>query len=187
MAKFELKLTKEQQQLIVAIVLLASAAGYSYWAYFWTPISEKIKIVNQKIEETDRDIQSARATAARLPQLRAQIQDLQEKAEAGEKKLPKSKELPKLIDTLSSLARQYNVTIITFAPGPSATKDYFIELQYGMTVRGTYHSLAKFLTALATQERIFQSRNLTLSPIQGSNPNESVTAQFTLLAFQYKG
>lgn len=187
MAKMDIKLTKEQQQMIVAIVLFAGAGGYSYWTYFWVPISEKIKVVKGKIESTDREIASARQTAARLPQLRAQIQELQEKAEAVEKKLPKTKELPTLIDTLSGVARQYNLTIMNFSPGGTSVKDYFIELQYGMTIRGNYHNLAKFLTALATQERILQTRGLSLSPVSGSTGSETVTAQFTLLAFQYKG
>ena len=186
MAK-EIKLTKEQQQMIVASVLMTVAFVYSYWTYFWKPTSAKIVELRSKIESTDREITEARRQAARLPQLRAQIQELEEKAEAAEKKLPKTKELPLLIETLSDLARQNSVTIANFSQSGASTRDYFVEVNYTLQIRGSYHSIGRFLTALALQERIFHSRNLTLSPQSGGAAGETVSGQFQLVAFQYKG
>jgi type IV pilus assembly protein PilO len=187
MAKFDLKLTKEQKQYAFLACAIFIGAAYGYYRYFWVDIQQRIADAQVAIENTDRDIARARSVAARLPQVRARIQELEQKAEAAERRLPKKKELPVLIETLSGLARQYNVTILSFSPGQTVTKDYFVELQYQMSVRGSYHSIARFLTALALQERIFQSRALTLSPVSSNSPYETVTAQFTLLAFQYKG
>jgi type IV pilus assembly protein PilO len=185
--KLELKLTKEQQQMIVASVLMSIAFGYSYFTYFWKPTAEKIQKLNQQLEQSDRDIAEARRQAARLPQLRAQIEELQAQAEAAEKKLPKSKEVPELLETLNDLARQYGITIISFSPGKPAGQQYFIEIPYQMMIRGGYHQVARFLTSLALQERIFHSRALSLSPVKSTIPTETVTGSFMLVAFQFKG
>lgn len=184
--KLEIKLTKEQQQLIVASVLMTIAFGYSYVVYFWQPMSKKIEELNQKIERSDADIAEARHQAARLPQLRAQIETLQAQAEDAEKRLPKGKEVPELLETLTDLARSYGITVTSFSPGKPSGQQYFIEIPYQVSIRGGYHDVGRFLTALALQERIFHSRSLTLNPSKG-NPGETVTGQFTLVTFQYKG
>jgi type IV pilus assembly protein PilO len=185
--KIEIKLTKEQQQMIVAGVLMTVAFGYSYFTYFWKPTAEKIQKLQGQLEQSDRDIAEARRQAARLPQLRAQIEELQAQAEAAEKKLPKTKEVPELLETINDLAHQYNITILSFTPGPQVGQQYFIEVPYQVTIKGGYHQVARFLTALALQERIFHSRSLTLSPSKGTSPLETVSGSFTLVAFQFKG
>ena len=128
--KLEIKLTKEQQQMIAAGVLMTVAFGYSYITYFWLPTAAKIQTLGTKLEQSDKDIAEARRQAARLPQLRAQIEELQAQAEAAEKKLPKSKEVPELLETLNDLAHQYNVVIVSFSPGNPAGQQYFIEIPY---------------------------------------------------------
>jgi type IV pilus assembly protein PilO len=154
MAGMNIKLTKEQQQMVV---------------------------------QTDREIQNAEAQARRLPQLKAQIAELEEKAIAAEKRLPKTRNIPALLDTLSELSQQHRVEILTFSPGGEAVKNNIVELSYPMSIKGDYHSVAKFLASLALQERIFHARNLTLTPLGGDSGLYTVSGQFTLVAFQYRG
>jgi type IV pilus assembly protein PilO len=184
--KVEIKLTKEQQQLIIASVLMSIAFGYSYVVYFWQPMAKKIQDLGQQIEKSDSDIAEARRQAARLPQLRAQIEQLQAQAEDAEKRLPKGKEVPELLEALTDIAKQYNIIVVSFTPGHPAGQQYFIEIPYQVSIRGGYHDVGRFLTALALQERIFHSRALVLTPSKGA-PGESVSGQFTLVTFQYKG
>lgn len=183
----DIKLNKEQQQIIFAAVLMTGVFSYGYWTYFWSRIDKKISEVTKKIEKSDHEIEQAERQVRRLPQFQAQIVELKARAEAGERKLPQTKGLPEMLDILSELARQHNIQIVRFNPSGVATRNNISELSYQLSIRGSYHSVAKFLTALALQERIFHARNLVLTPLSGAGQTETVAGQFTLVTFQYKG
>jgi Tfp pilus assembly protein PilO len=89
-----------------------------------------------------------------------------------------------MLVTLSSLAQQNRVYIQSFSPGPQKSQQYFTELSYPMTVKGTYHSIGRFLAAVALEERIFNVKDV-MYPAAASDGEMTVT--FTLLTYQYKG
>lgn len=184
----ELKLTKEQQQLIVAGVLMTGALGFVYVKYFWIPTKQKIAEATTKLEGVNKKIKQAEDTARRLPQLQRQLAELEVLAQEAEEKLPKKKEVPKLIETLSDLAKEHRVDIQSISPAGSGKRENYQENFYSLVIQGSYHSVARFLTALGMEERILHSRNLTLSPITSAlQPSFTVQASFTLVVYQYKG
>ena len=184
----EIKLTQEQQQTIAAAVLMTVAVGFLYFKFFWAPTSKRIAESKQKIAAIEAKIHTAEATAARLPQLKRRLAELEVLAEQAEDRLPKQKEVPKLIELLSDLAKEHHVEITTINPAGGGKRENYQENLYSLAVQGTYTSLAHFLTGLGLEERILHSRNLTISPLTSSLvPGATIGAQFTLVVFQYKG
>ncbi len=181
-----IKLTKQQQQMLVAGVLGAGAFGYIYIAFFWLPISEKKELVNKKIEETEAKIDKARSKAGRLHQLEAELVRLNEQASEAERRLPKKKSVPEILVTVSGLAQRYNVQLVSFTPGKEAPKQFFSELSYPITIRGNYHSIGKFLAAVALEERIFNVENVVYSEPTSLDTGE-MQVTFNLISYQYKG
>lgn len=181
----KIKLTKEQMQMVAAGVMMTAAFSFVYYKYFWSPLSQKTAQARQELEEATSKIEKAQRQAGRLPQLKKQIDDLNVQAEEAEKKLPQVKDVPGILDTLSGLASKYRVDITAFTPQAPAPKQFFIEIPYAITLRGTYHEVAKFLAAVALEERIFNIRGIAYSGAQGAAV--SVSATGTLIAYQYKG
>lgn len=179
-----IKLTKEQQQYLVAGVLGLGGFGYAYITFFWMPTSAKIKETKDKIEAVEAKIEKATRQAARLPQLEKEIVLLNEQAIEAEKRLPKLKSTPEIFVTVASLAEKHRVTVMSFAPGPVGNKQFFSELQYPMTVKGTFHAIGKFLASLALEERIFNVQNVIYGSPDGAG---DMTVTFTLISYQYKG
>lgn len=180
-----IKLTKEQQQYIVAGVLMTAALGYAYIAFFWLPISQKKAETRKKIEEVEAKIEKARRQAARLPRLEAELVDLNQRAEEAERRLPKKKSVPEILVTLSALSAKYRVTLMSFQPGSSSTKQFFNELGYPVRIRGSYHNVGKFLAAVAVEERIFNVQNVKYG--EASGDLGEMVVEFTLISYQYKG
>ncbi|MBI4051320.1 MAG: type 4a pilus biogenesis protein PilO [Elusimicrobia bacterium] len=180
------QLTQEQQKMLFLGVVIFVAGIYSYVKFFWSPISKRIEETQTKIEEVEKKIASAKAQEKRLPQLERELAQLNEQVVAAERRLPKKKEVPDLIYTLSDLGRKFRVEIRSIAPQGQSEKEYFREVMYGLTILGNYHSVAQFLTALGISERIFNTRNLVLAPSSGA-PGITLQATFQLLAYQYKG
>jgi len=185
MANLSINLTTRQKQYLGAGVLVLGALGYCYLTFFWAPISQQIGEVKAKIADAEKKIQKATHQAARLPSLEAQLVTLNEQAVAAEKRLPKKKSVPDILVTVSEIASKYHVTLLSFTPGGQKSQQYFTELSYPITARGSFHSVGKFLAGLAIEERIFNVQNITYA--EGGPDGAEIQVSFTLLSYQYKG
>jgi type IV pilus assembly protein PilO len=179
-----IQLSKQQQQYLGAGLFLFVVGSIVYVKFFWLPISEKITDLSAQIEEIDRKIAKATAQASRLKQLQADLARLNQDAIEAERRLPKSKSVPDVLVTLSALAQQNRVDVMTFSPGPQKSQQYFTELSYPMTVHGSYHNIGRFLAAIALEERIFNVKDVVYPAAGGDG---AMTVSFTLLTYQYKG
>jgi Tfp pilus assembly protein PilO len=179
-----IQLTKQQQQYLGAGVFLSAVVIFLYVWFFWLPISKKQSDLTDQIQQTERKIVQAKAEASRLKQLQGELAVLKQQAADAEKMLPREKSVPEILDTLSDLALKYDVTIQKFAPGPQKSRQYFVELDYPMSVSGRYNDIGRFLAAIALEERIFNVKDVVY-PAAGADGK--ISASFILLTYQYKG
>ena len=177
-----LQLTKQQQQYVAVGAVLAIAGAFCYFRFFWMPISAAKDEAMQKIEELESKIAKAKQQASRLARLEIELNSLNQQALEAEKRLPKTKSVPDILVTISALAQRSRVKLISFTPGAMKQQPYFNELNYPMSVKGSYHDIGKFFAAVALEERIFNVMNVNYPGGDGE-----MTVTFTLLSYQYKG
>lgn len=182
MANINIKLTKEQQQYVVLAVMVLGGGGYGYIKYFWMPTSAEIKKNNVAIESTEKEIAKAKGNAGKLKRIQKELELLNKTAEEAEKRLPKEEDFPSVVDTITDLARKYNVRLNSFSTGASQDKQHFIEITYTLNGAATYHDLGRFFASLSLQERIFNVENVNYTP-----NGETVSVSFKLLSYKYKG
>ena len=180
----QIKLTKQQQQMIVAGALMFGAFGYSYFTFFWAPISRKIDETRAQIEKIEAKINKAKQVSARLPRLEQELVRLNEQAQQAERRLPRKKSVPDILVTVGKLAARHRVDLVSFTPGDMVNKQFFSELNYPISVKGSFHNIGKFLAAVALEERIFNVQNVTYSE---ASLTGDMTVTFTLVSYQYKG
>ncbi|MBI3551207.1 MAG: type 4a pilus biogenesis protein PilO [Elusimicrobia bacterium] len=185
MAKINLKLTPQQQKILAGAVIGLVGGGYCYISFFWSPISQKIEEANKTIAEVEGKIDKAEKQAARLPHLQAELAELNQQAIEAEKRLPKKKSTADILVTVSQLAETYHVNLLSFTPGSSTSRQFFIELSYPVSIKGTFHNIGKFLAAVSLEERIFNVQNVMYTEPVGDAGEMQVT--FTLVSYQYKG
>ncbi|MEK7388673.1 MAG: type 4a pilus biogenesis protein PilO [Elusimicrobiota bacterium] len=179
-----IQLSKNQKQYVAAGVFMLAAFGFVHVKFFWLPVAAAKGEAREKIDQIVLKIAKAKQQAARLKNLQDEIARLNERAIEAEKRLPKSKSVPDILLTLSALAQRNRVQLQSFSPGAQKSQQYFIELAYPLAVKGGYHSIGRFLAALALEDRIFNIRDITY-PAAGTDGEMTVT--FTLLSYQYKG
>lgn len=184
MAAPKIKLTPKQMQIAAGAVVLLGAGGFLYFKFFWLPVSERISTAKAGIEEVEGKIDKANKQAARLPQIQKELVVLNQQATDAEKRLPKTKDLPAVIDTLAALAQKHKVNLTNITPSGQVPKQFFIEVPYTIGASGTFHDLGRFFAAVALEERIFNIRNVTFT---GGGSDPKLTVSFTLVAYQYKG
>lgn len=177
------KLTKQQQQYLAVGAVVLGVGGFAYIKYAWMPLSARINKASEEIETTNKSIEVAKAAAARRPRLEAELALLNQQALEAEKRLPKTKSVPDILVTLTTLAQKYNVQVLSFTPGAETSKEYFRELQYPMTLRGTFHNIGRFFAAVALEQRIYNVQNVNF----GSASEGFLSIGFVLVSYQYKG
>ncbi len=181
----KIELTKEQITQIAAGVVFGALFIYLYLFYFWLPTAKKIEENTAKTEAMQRDIDNAKKQKARFKDLEATLADLQAQREAAVKKLPSDKKIPDLIRTITRLSRKYKVSVTAINPTGSDKVEYFTKVKYTLTVKGNYHDIGRFLTALGLEERILTSENLVMTGTTGAETSASAT--FILAAYQFNG
>lgn len=179
-----IQLSKQQQQYLGAGAVLFLVGAGLYVKFFWLPISDKRKELEDQITQIEAKIAKAEAQASRLTRLQSELATLNQQAIEAEKRLPKDKDVPDILVTLSRLAEKNRVSIQAFSPGPQKGQQYFTELSYPMTIKGSYHNVGRFFAALALETRIFNVTNVVYPGADGSG---EMMVTFILLTYQYKG
>jgi len=181
----QIVLTKEQISQIAAGVMFGGLFIYFYLTYFWLPLGKKIAENGDRVAKIESDISSARAHKAKYKNLEEKLASLRIEKDAAEKKLPREKKFPDLIRTITDLSKKYNVKVRNITPAGESQVEYFKRVSYSLTVAGNYHDVGRFLAALGLEERILTSEGLNISATPGGDA--SVSASFTLVAYQYNG
>jgi type IV pilus assembly protein PilO len=182
----KIQLTKDQITKIAAGLVFGGLFIYAYLVYFWLPVSKKISTSSKKVEEMTSNIEKAKREKAKYKDLNLKLESLKIEKENAQKKLPTSKKIPELIRSLIDFAKKYNITIQTISPQGSRREEYFVKELYSINIKGDYHSLGRFLTALGLEERIFTVENLIITGTPGAETS-TITATFILVAYQYSG
>jgi type IV pilus assembly protein PilO len=168
------KMNQQQQMMVVASLIIVGGL-YVYWTYLLKPTMDKIKTQQQTYQELVQKIETAERQARRLPVLQQELAKLQGDLSQMEKQLPKDKDLPNILRTLTREAVQEDLAFARLAPKPPQRQQYFEIIPFDVQFTGTLHSLARFLASLGQQDRIFQASNISLSPAGANTENSGVT------------
>ena len=113
------------------------------------------------------DIANGQATAKKLPEFRAQVDDLEARLGNLRAVLPEEKDAADLLRRMQTVATQSNLTIKSFKPAPTVTKQLHAEWPIALELDGTYHNLAIFFDRIGKFTRIV---NITGLDVRGKEP-----------------
>jgi type IV pilus assembly protein PilO len=179
------KLTKQQQQMIIALAMFVIGGGYFYWNYMLSPTLTQIKERQARYQDLTAKIETAERQARRLPALQLEYATLQQELVSLEKQLPTDKDLPNIIRVLTRQALQENLQFLRMAPKPSIHQTYFEIIPFDLQFTGSLQAFARFLSALGQQDRIFQAQNVTLNVISGGDPQLGTLLNIALVIQTY--
>ena len=134
--------------------MLALTALAAFQAYYEAPLRSDMAARKSKLESLTRDISNGEATARKVPEYRAEVDDLERRLGALRGELPEEKDLAELLRRLESDALESNLMIKSITPSPAVTRQLYAELPIELELEGTYHNLAAFFDRLGRFRRI---------------------------------
>jgi type IV pilus assembly protein PilO len=126
-----------------------------------------------------------RVIAADIPRYLKEKEEMEGQLKKAVGQLPNEKEIPDLIDAISSAGEEAGLKILIFRPGGEVPKGFYAEVPVSMSVRGRYESLYDFSVKVSRLPRIVNigGMSVTITGRKGKTP--VLSANFTATTFRF--
>lgn len=161
-------------QTMLLVIIVGLGGGYLYWNYLYGPKQTEIGVqtdslaaLETRIDAVRRELRTGTAedVQRRLDVYRGSLDLLQ-------RLVPERNEVPQLLDDLSNRAKIRAVNIVDYQPqiaqfflsvDSTATPSPFETYMYRFEVVGRYDAIGKFLTDVASLQRVFVPEQVSLT------------------------
>lgn len=156
-------MTKREQTLTaigaVAVLLLGA-----YWYFLYRPKAVELSATQIHVDSLDRKNQQAKADIATgsLQKLRAQSTEYEQSLKVMRQLVPRSNEVPALLEDISTAARRVGLDLATVEPMPVLPGEQFDTYRYKLAVIGGYHPVGQFLSNVGSLNRIIAPVTMTI-------------------------
>src|SRR5687768_386939 len=156
-------MTKREQSLagigVAAILLLVA-----YWYFLYKPKAAELAVVQAHVDSLDKRNQQAKADIAQgsIQKLRAQAIEYEQSLRVMRQLVPRSNEVPALLEDISTAARRVGLDLATVEPMPVLPGEQFDTYRYKLAVIGGYHAVGQFLSNVGSLNRIIAPVTLAI-------------------------
>ena len=178
----------QREQTMVVVVMFSIMIAVVYYMFVFTPKSEELATLDAHLAKLDSSNRVVKAELAKgsVNELRLQANRYRENLDVMRQLVPTGNEVPALLEQVSTAARRVGLEIATVEPEPVIAGDQFDTYRYKMTVIGSYHTVAEFLTNVGSLRRIVAPVNLTLAPSNGDLSKRVVKKGESLLQTNFE-
>ena len=183
----------EREKAMCLVVLVGVIVAVYYFMYPYAQTAERLAQVQTHVDSLDAMNQRAKAELAKgsVSELRAQAARFQANLAIMRQLVPTGNEVPALLEQVSTAARRVGLDLATVDPQPVVEGENYDTYRYTISLVGSYHELAEFLTNVGSLTRIVLPVSMSLAaPTNASvvkahqKPNASVIeARFQLQTF----
>ena len=119
----------------------------------------------------------------RLAEYERQVGDLQGRLDNLKAVLPEEKDAADLLRRMQTVATQSNLTIKSFRPAPTVTKQLHAEWPINLELDGNFHNLAIFFDRVSKFTRIVNISGLDVKGKDKPDPNSTISASCVATTF----
>jgi type IV pilus assembly protein PilO len=154
----------KREQTLAAIGFMAVMIAGAYWYFLYKPKAAELAVVQAHVDSLDKRNQQARADIAQgsLQKLRAQSAEYEQSLRVMRQLVPRSNEVPALLEDMSTAARRVGLDLATVEPMPVLPGEQFDTYRYKLAVIGGYHAVGQFLSNVGSLNRIIAPVTLAI-------------------------
>ena len=173
----------QQRRLLIGLVPLLALFGY--WYALHGNYVEEHESMTTRLENLETRTTQARMRAPQSRQLEEQLVKFEQHIERLEQLVPRGEEVSRLLNQISEEADQIGVSVARFSPASTNEGAHYNRRTFEMTVHGTYHEIARFLTEIGSLPRIITPINLSVIPYnmqrtRGGRAQQVLEASFVI-------
>ncbi len=154
----------KREQTLAAIGMVAMLIAGAYWYFLYKPKAAELIVIQAHVDSLERRNQQARADIAQgsLQKLRAQSVEYDQSLKVMRQLVPRSNEVPALLEDMSTAARRVGLDLATVEPMPVLPGEQFDTYRYKLAVIGGYHAVGQFLSNVGSLNRIIAPVTLAI-------------------------
>ena len=177
-----LRLPRQQKiGFLAGLVVFLLVIGYFY---VYLPGDDQVTKLSEEITGVRADRDKKKALSANLPRLQKELQEWDAKLKAAVAQLPDRKEIPDLLSSLSTKAREAGLEILLFRPRAENFQEFYAEIPVDIVVRGGFFNAVTFFDEVGKLNRLVNIDNIDLkNPKVGG---DQVALEISTLATTYR-
>ncbi|MBW1720504.1 MAG: type 4a pilus biogenesis protein PilO [Deltaproteobacteria bacterium] len=162
------------------LVLLTGA----FLMLFYFPMKEDIKKGEQEIRSLENKLRKTLIKAKKIKEFEAEFARAEARFQEALRLLPKEKEIPSLLKTITQLGSDSRLQFRLFSPRKETSKGFYMEIPVSIEVSGSYHDVAVFFDKVGRMDRIVNILNVSMKPVKKLSTTllttcDAVTYRFT--------
>ena len=155
-----------------------------YFFYFKKEV-QKIHVLDSQIVTARKELNRARKVARNLPKYKAQMEETRRRFEEAAVVLPKTKEIPNLLRSISDLGKGAGLDFLSFKPMAEKPQDFYAEIPVDISIRGPYHNMGFFLDQVSKLNRIVSVNNITMGSPTKEGGEMLLSSQCRLVTYRF--
>lgn len=173
-----------QQRIGILAGLIVAFLALDYF-FLYSPQSLTISQLTENIGNMQKERDKKKQLVANLPKLEQQLKELDGRLKQAVAQLPDQKEIPDLLSSISSKARESGLEILNFRPRGENPQDFYSEIPVDVVVRGGFHELVAFFDEVGRLHRLVNIRNIEIRnpKVQGERVSLDATTLATTFRF----
>jgi type IV pilus assembly protein PilO len=171
---------KRLPTILIAIILIAVAFGLFKYGISKNKVA--IKELQAKHAAYTDSVNTARTVAQRLEEMNSRLRLAELQWEKATEMLPRAKEIPDLLTSITQAGARNNVSFQLFQPNPMVREDIYMALPIKVTIASRYHDLGSFLAEIGNLPRIVNVSELKVSSAGGEEVT-NVSADFVATTY----
>jgi len=189
----QVEMDKTNRNILLLSILILVVIIVLYVYLFLGPTLKGIFDVFPKIHSRSMDIKLVLNDSEFEGKLKNKQSDLEAKIGKYEKRLSREKEIPMLLESLSKMAKESHVKILSITPGDRSLirkkqekkGSVYEEVPIAITAQCGYHDLGTFINRLENDERYMQVSDIAIRS-RGTTPKRH-DIDFVVYAYTFKG
>lgn len=165
--------------IFLAVSLVAVGA---FWNWYVRDASSSIESRSAQLATLQLEVSRGQATAARLPEFRREVNQLETQLSQLRNVLPEEQDVADLLRRVQAMATQSRLRILGFTPTAVARREMHAEWPIGLRLEGTYHDLGMFFDRVSKFPRIINIGDIRIRAAEAADGG-TITAEFTATTF----
>ena len=177
--------------LIKAIVCIVIFSGLVFGGYWFLVKDQYVQLDRVAAEEQKLKAQYEQKAhkVANLDAFRQQMVEMEKTFGTLLKQLPADTEVPGLLEDITNTGLGSGLDIDSIKLKPEISKEFYVELPIDISVKGSYHDLAAFVSGVAGLPRIVTLHNfsITSSSKKGDVSADVLRMSVSAATYRYSG
>jgi type IV pilus assembly protein PilO len=178
-----LKLSSTKKLAVLSVVLVA--IFYGYYSLFYVAKQDELERVETQLVGLQKKLKESKDAARRLPEFRKEVEELNKSFDMALAQLPDKKEIPTLLENITTTGRGANLEFLLFKPKPEIPKGFYAEVPVEVKVEGEYDNLVDFFQRVGEMSRIVNISSLKISNAKDIEGRIKLTANFVVTTFMF--